>query len=554
MEVVKAFNTNSLHTEILIRGTHEEPLFRASDVGEILEMSNIRVTIQNYDETERHVSTTYTSTGPKQVTFLTEKGLYKVLFKSRKPIAEKFQNWVCDVIKELRLKGIYELNQQLEQAKEEIMQIEDKNKKEFEQQLIKETILEREKILLKEFETIGSIFYIIKVKTLENGQYIVKVGESRIGILARYKEHKGKHEECLLLDCFLVNRCKEFETFIKEHDNIRPSKVTDLPGHESELELFLIGKNLSYKTLLNTVNKNIQNYNGNLLVDEIRKLELELEILKIRENTNFTPENDFSSEQFNKLNDILNMMINKIDNLEQVNKEMLHKFNLSQTKVVTGFNVPLVTMGPRLQKINPETLHLVKVYETVTEAMNENKLYKRPSINKAVNENTIYHGFRWCLVERHIDPNIIVIEPTKATTIQNLGYIAKLKMDKSEIINVYLDRKTAATQNEYSSAAGLDHIVKNFTLSKGHYYMLYDSCEEDIKENFVIKNNNKEPILYKNGVGQFDLENNLVKEFICKYDCIKTLRISDKTLEKALSKQVPYNGHMFKYLDAKLCV
>ena len=112
-----------------------------------------------------------------------------------------------------------------------------------------------------------------------------------------------------MLDCFLVNRCKEFETFIKEHDNIRPSKVTDLPGHESELELFLIGKNLSYKTLLNTVNKNIQNYNGNLLVDEIRKLELELEILKIRENTNFTPENDFSSEQFNKLNDILNMMI-----------------------------------------------------------------------------------------------------------------------------------------------------------------------------------------------------------------------------------------------------
>ena len=77
---------------------------------------------------------------------------------------------------------------------------------------------------------------------------------------------------------------------------------------------------------------------------------------------------------------------------------------------------------------------------------------------------------------------------------------------------------------------------------------------EEIKENFVIKNNNKEPILYKNGVGQFDLENNLVKEFICKYDCIKTLRISDKTLEKALSKQVPYNGHMFKYLDAKLCV
>jgi prophage antirepressor-like protein len=554
MDIVKAFNSNELHTEIVIKGTHEEPLFRASDIGIILDISTIRSVIRDFNNTEKVVHSMHTLGGLQEVTFLTEKGLYKVLFKSRKPIAEKFQNWVCDVIKELRLKGIYELNQQLEQAKEEIIQIEDKNKKEFEHQLVKETILEREKILLKEYETIGSIFYIIKIKSFDNGQYIVKVGESRAGILARYKEHRCKYEECLLLDCFLVNRSKDFETFIKDHDNIRPSKVSDLPGHESELELFLIGKNLSYKTLLNTVNKNIKYFNGNLLIEETRKLELELEILKIRENTNFTPVNDFSSEQFNKLNDILKMMMNKIDNLEQVNKEMLHKFNSSQTKVVTGFNVPLVTTGPRLQKINPETLHLVKVYETVTEAMNENKLYKRPSINKAVNENTIYHGFRWCLVERHVDPNIIVIEPTKATTIQNLGYIAKLNIDKSEIINVYLDRKTAAAQNEYSSSAGLDHIVKNFTLSKGHYYMLYDSCEEEIKENFVIKNNNKEPILYKNGVGQFDLENNIVKEFICKYDCIKTLRISDKTLEKALSKQVPYNGHMFKYLDAKLCV
>jgi prophage antirepressor-like protein len=85
--------------------------------------SNIRTSIQQFDDTERHVHTMDTSTGPKQVTFLTEKGLYKVLFKSRKPIAEKFQDWVCEVIKELRLKGTYDLQQQLEQAKIEITQI-----------------------------------------------------------------------------------------------------------------------------------------------------------------------------------------------------------------------------------------------------------------------------------------------------------------------------------------------------------------------------------------------------------------------------------------------
>jgi prophage antirepressor-like protein len=563
MEVVKAFNTNSLHTEIVIRGTHEEPLFRASDIGVVLDIANIRTSIQHFDDSERHVHTMDTSTGPKQVTFLTEKGLYKVLFKSRKPIAEKFQNWVCEVIKELRLKGVYDLKQQLEKAKEEILLVEDKSKKEYDLQLAKEKILEREKILLKEFETIGAIFYIIKVKSFENGQYIVKVGESRVGILARYKEHKSKYDECLLLDCFLVNRSKDFETFIKDHEHIRPSKVTDLPGHETELELFLIGKNLSYKTLLSTVNNNIKYfYDTN---NEVRKLELELEILKTKQTSNIVSDlssdissglsSDISSGQLNKMDDILKMMMNKIDKLEKSNKEILDKLNASQTKLVTGFNQPNPHLGPRLQKINPETLHLVKIYESVTEAMNENQLIKRPSINKAIQENTIYCGFRWLLVERNLDSNIIHnIKPTKQTSSQNLGYIAKLNIDKSEILNVYLDRKTAAVKNGYASSAGLDHVVKNFTLSKGYYYILYDSCEDELKDNFVIKNGNQEPILYKNGIGQYDQENNLIKQFICKYNCIKTFHISEKTLQKALDNQVSYNGHMFKYLEPKIVV
>jgi hypothetical protein len=60
-------------------------------------------------------------------------------------------------------------------------------------------------------------------------------------------------------------------------------------------------------------------------------------------------------------------------------------------------------------------------------------------INKAIEENTIYCGFRWLLVERNLDPQIIHhIKPTKPTKAQNLGYIAKLNVSKTEILNVYL--------------------------------------------------------------------------------------------------------------------
>jgi prophage antirepressor-like protein len=79
MEIVEAFNENDLHSEIVIKGTMSDPIFRASDIGEVLEMSNIRATIQNFDNTEKVVNTIDTLGGSQQVTFLTEKGLYKVL-------------------------------------------------------------------------------------------------------------------------------------------------------------------------------------------------------------------------------------------------------------------------------------------------------------------------------------------------------------------------------------------------------------------------------------------------------------------------------------------
>jgi prophage antirepressor-like protein len=541
MEIVKAFNDNNLHTEIIIKGTKVEPLFRASDIGVILEISAIRSVIRDFNDNEKVVHTMHTLGGTQEVTFLTEKGLYKVLFKSRKPIAEKFQNWVCEVIKELRLNGIYDLQKELEKQQKQLSEIEDKNKQELETQLSIQKILEREKILLNQFATIGAIVYIIKVKTYENGCYVIKIGESRKGIMNRYKEHKSKYEECLLLDCFSVNKSKEFECFLHNHEQLRNNKVNDLISHEKELELFLIGKNLSYQNLLNIIRTNLSKYqyNVNELINENQKLKLQMESGNFGLN-----QNPLIEELINNVK----ILSNKIDNLEKCNKELIEKVNSSSKKVVTGFNKPLVTLGPRVQKINPETLQIIQVYDSVSEVLKENPSLKRPSIQNAFKENIIYHNYRWNLVDREIDAFILnYIPPTKLTKIQNLGYIAQVNSEKTEIINVYLDRKTAAIFNGFESSSALDNPVKNGTIVKGFYYMLYHECEQDWIHNFEEKINGS-PVLFKNGIGQLDLQNNLVKEFICKYDCIKQLKISDKTLTKALDKNISYNGYYYKSL------
>ena len=555
MDIVKAFNTNDLHTEIVIKGTVNDPLFRASDIGVVLELSNIRMSIADFDESEKVVSTTDTLGGTQEVTFLTEKGVYKVLFRSRKPIAQKFQNWVCDVIKEIRVTGIYNMQkeidkkqEELEQTKDEMASLEDTKKKEYETKLEKEKVLEREKILLKEYDTASSIVYIIKVKTLEHvGKYIIKIGESRRGISGRYNEHKSKYEECVLLDCFCVHRSKDFENFIHNHESVRLNRVTDLKNHEKEHELFLIGRNLSYQTLHQIITNNMKNFNevnNSSLELEIEKLKL---LIQMKEDKN---ENGLLHELVN----LVKQLSAKVDANEKRTKEMMEKTSASQIKTTTGFNTTLVTLGPRLQKIHPDTLELVKVYESVSEAMKENPDIKRPSMNKAVRENTIYHGYRWLLVDRDLDPNVVhgTVLPTKKVRPQVVGYIAQLNGDKTKILNVYIDRKTAAHCNGYESS-GLDVPVKKSTISRGFYYKLYDDCDEELRETFELERNNGEcPLLYRNGVGQYDAQGNLVRVHACKYDCIRTLKMSDKTLAKSLSKNISYNGFYFKEIGEKL--
>ena len=414
--------------------------------------------------------------------------------------------------------------------------------------------LERHNLLLREFGSTGSLVYVIKVKTFDDKTYVVKIGESRKGLNDRYEDHRASYEECVILDCFMVKRSKDFESFIHNHDLIKPNRKTDLKNHENERELFLIGNNLSYNILLNLIKTNIKQYDDYNQEIEIEKLKLERENLKIQSD-NIKTLLEFNLSNGNFITESLNtqkIMLSKIENLEKFNKEMLEKINSLQVKNTTNFNEPLKTLGPRLQQINPETLKLVKVFDSVSECIKLNTKLKRPSINKAVKENTIYQGFRWCLVDRELDANILQnIEPTKQTKIQNTGYIAKLNKEKTEILNVYLDRKVASLSNDYQSHSALDNPIKKFSLANGFYYCLYDTCSDELKKKFIEKNNGNSPILYRNGVGQYDLANKLVKEFVSKFDCERTLGISDKSMNKALEKNIAYNNNYYKRMPEK---
>jgi phage anti-repressor protein len=453
------------------------------------------------------------------------------------------------IIQEVVIEECKSLSEQLKVKDQEIVNKDAeiaKRDAEYQTKLKKQKEFEREKVLLNQFAVSIPIVYLIRVKTHPNGEYIVKIGESRRGILQRYNEHKSHYPECVLLDVFTAIQSKDFEVYIHNHPKIRCNQVRDMPGHESEKELFLVGKNLTYQILLDVINSQIDNFQEH----NTKKLELEVEKLKLMaaNNGGNNPTIIEILDTTKRLEQTLTTRINKLETM--LDKLLETKAPVARTQ--TGFQEPLPTLGPRVQKINPDTLQLIKVYESATEVMNEDRSIKRPSLSKAVLENVVYNGFRWLFVERDVDPTVLHnLQPTRKTIPKNMDYVAKLNADQTEILNVYLDRKTAALTNRYSSG-GLDSAVKNGTVSQGHYYKLYGDCPEPLVEKFEERYG-KDILLYKDGFGMFhETTHQLVKEFKCKYDCLKSEKISDKTLAKAMREDKAYNGFKYKELPPRV--
>lgn len=85
-----------------VYGTIEEPLFRAKDVADWIEISNVSQMVQSVDEDEKGIYNVYTLGGNQDVLFITENGVYEVLMLSRKPVAKEFKKEVKKMLHALR--------------------------------------------------------------------------------------------------------------------------------------------------------------------------------------------------------------------------------------------------------------------------------------------------------------------------------------------------------------------------------------------------------------------------------------------------------------------
>lgn len=101
---------NSDFGKIRVIEVDNEPWFVVNDVCAILEISNARDSISNFDHEDRGVSVIATPFGNQKMNVINESGLYTLIFRSRKEMALNFQKWVTkEVLPELRKSGSYSM-------------------------------------------------------------------------------------------------------------------------------------------------------------------------------------------------------------------------------------------------------------------------------------------------------------------------------------------------------------------------------------------------------------------------------------------------------------
>lgn len=86
----------------------DEPLFCLADVCKALNIQNQNPNRFNLNSGGLHKMSLPTTSGIQDITFIDEPNLYRIVFRSNKPKAVAFQNWVFeDVLPSIRKTGAY---------------------------------------------------------------------------------------------------------------------------------------------------------------------------------------------------------------------------------------------------------------------------------------------------------------------------------------------------------------------------------------------------------------------------------------------------------------
>jgi prophage antirepressor-like protein len=552
MEIVKAFNSNELHTEIVIKGTPQDPLFRASDIGNILDITNIRTSTKDFTDREKVVRDMNTPGGNQQVTFLTEKGLYKVLFKSRKPIAEQFQDWVCEVIKEIRITGEYKLNKEVQELKH---QLEEKDNELYQKDHAH--FLHNHNKFLQLFNDNKVVYVILLKYATEPKKYIIKIGKTE-RLHLRLKEISVTYmvKDPIILDVYESNNISKLENHIHSHNFMKDLQYDyTTVNNKQAKETYIVNDTelVELKRIIMTLKDNLPND----IDKQIKLEELKLKVMEeTKENNKIIKENNeikLKMLQYSNKLEAKEMEEIEIEEIEIEEKEIEIE-EKEEIKAIEPFHVrPRAVKGirnPEIYQYDPIDLSFIKKYNSQIELVREKPNISLNSLRNAIKNNTIYLDYRWVLAKRNEEP---VIQPTKQSIIKSHDtkkYIVRLNDDKTNIINVFASARDGIeyVKNELkveTTVHSFNRAIETGGLQFGYYWNYFDRCSIDLQNDFL--SHSSLPIyMHPKGMTIYKISDNSVEVFHSKMEVFKKSGMSLKKLNVLLDSDQIYKGFMWK--------
>jgi prophage antirepressor-like protein len=263
---------------ITVYGTWDNPLFKASEIGEMLDISQIRKTIQNIDAEFKVFEAGNTNTGLQEQYFLTEDGLYELLFISRKPLAKTFRRHVCTLLKQERLKlG--------EESRIDIL---------------RQIATEREKMLMEQHKGKSGVYFLKHVF-----KSIIFFGSSHEAC-NRSKDYKSKiGKNDIFLDKIIETpKYIKLEYGLRKYQNctytdLKDHKHTEVIEYKDEKEIEKIYKKTEKESKLieppqYSIDLEIEKERTKQSTELTRQLELQIELFKLN---NSTPQEEIIQEE-----------------------------------------------------------------------------------------------------------------------------------------------------------------------------------------------------------------------------------------------------------------
>jgi prophage antirepressor-like protein len=470
MDILKSFVLNGTEHSVNVLWKDEKPYFRATEIGGILGLKNVRETIRTFDQRYKGVILTDTAGGEQNITFLTERGLYKLLMTSRKPIAQPFQDWVTDVLETIRETGKYDLNKAAEDLeKEQKIREEAEIKLDALANQFKDVAEKSKHDSLIDSFSLKCVVYFGKIRALHDGVNLIKIGSTN-NIRSRAT---GLIEDFGSMSIFHVIECdlyRQFERFLHQHTDIKKHAYKDVvhEGHKST-EVFALNET-DLRKAISIAQHNVHLFRKtppNIDIDEVQKLKHEVMELK---KTVYSRASTSTSNIIDY--DIDPLYVDPI-------LECTDHRQYTQVK------------GDKVQRYSPDGKTLLFTYESMISVLRDRTIDSpsRTRIHQAVQDRTVYKDFRWMFLDRALpDDTIQELDESVYKDIDiRKGFVAMLNLDQTRIENVFPNQKEAGKDRKFRSSAPVCTSLKNGTQSGGHYFKMWYDCSEELKKEYLSR-------------------------------------------------------------------